>query len=95
MGQLKAFIRRRVLNMPIQNFKAKQGFDTDPKTFYVTELELDVYPLIKKIDQKIKPIPYRCTLSPLPITGKESDITFEQYEQICKDYKERKITDAL
>jgi len=89
MGQLKAFIRRKVLNMPIQNFKPKKGFDQDPRTFYMTEMELDVYPLIKKIDQTIKPIPYRCKLSPLPITGKESDITFEEYEQLCKDYKEK------
>jgi hypothetical protein len=90
MGKLKAFIRRRVLNMPIQNFKAKKGFDQDPKTFYMTEMELDVYPLIKKIEQTEKPIPYRCQLSPLPLIGKESDITFEEYEQICNNYKETK-----
>ncbi len=94
MGQLKAFIRRRVLNMPIQNFKIKQGFDQDPRTFYMTEMELDVYPLISRIEPTTKPIPYRCKLSPLPIIGKESDITFEEYEQLCKDYKEAKVIDS-
>lgn len=90
MGQLKAFIRRKVLNMPIQNFKIKRGFDQDPKTFYMTEMEMDVYPLIKKIINPQVPrlVPYRCLLAPLPLTNKVSDISFEEYEALCNKAKE-------
>lgn len=74
MGQIKAFIRRRVLNTPIQNFTPLN------KRFFTISMELDVYPLIKKIVQTDRMPPYRCKLSPLPLIGKESDITFEEYE---------------
>lgn len=78
MGQIKAFIRRKVLNTPVQQFVIK-----NVKCMSL-RMELDVYPLIKEIVQTERVPPYRCKLSPLPIVGKESDITFEEYEHIHK-----------
>lgn len=78
VGQIKAFIRRRVLNMPIQSFTPLS------KKFYTISMEIDVYPLVKKCLHPDRPNVYKCKLSPLPLIGKESDITFEEYEHRVK-----------
>lgn len=80
---IKAFIRKRVLDTPIEQFMTFK-YPGIKKIYYSLYLEIDVYTYIKKIVQpsRLRLIPYRCTLSPLPIPGKISDITFETYEKL-------------
>jgi hypothetical protein len=90
VGAMCAFIRRRVLNTPIEHFTALKYFPNNDKLFYSIDMEIDVYPLIKKIQNSVVPrlVPFRLKLSPLPIIGKESDISFEDYSEMYKVVRE-------
>ncbi len=83
MGQIKAFIRRRILNTPIQNFTAKKRVLVNVcKVFYEIQMDIDVFPVIKKLENSEKKIPYSCKLSPLPNTKEVSEIDFQEYERL-------------
>jgi hypothetical protein len=85
IGPIKSFIRRRVLNQPMEKFVIRTVYPGDPKQYHTINMELDVYMLIKHIVEPSsvkRIIPYRCKLSPIPITKKTSDITFEEYEEL-------------
>ena len=86
MGQIKAFIRRKILNTPIQNFTAKKRiYGKICKIYYEIEMDIDVYPVIKKIEQTDRKVPYRCKLSPLPNTKEISEIDFYDYERLHRN----------
>lgn len=85
VGQIKAFIRRKVLNTPIQNFKPFN------ERFYQMSMVLDVYPIVKKMDSAVLRFPYSCKLHPLPRTNETSDITLEEFEAMWRNSKRREV----
>ena len=96
--RIKNFIKKKVLQMPIQEFRIETNFKAYPRLhLMVTDIELDVYPIIKKADNCVmkRDVLYRCILYPLP-KDEESDITYDEYhalviKAICeKDLKKSK-----
>ena len=85
--RMKSYLKKRVLQIPIQEFVPTKAFKDNDRTFYVTTIELDVYPIVSLNEKAVgkRPVPYTCTLFTSPMLSLKSDISWEEFSAMKRE----------
>ena len=85
--RLKKFLRKRIIQMPIQVFKPFSQMSTPEKVLMMVNEEIDVYPNVTLHGKRPfkPPHPYSCDLHPAPVLGMQAT-SFEEYYKLQANF---------